>query len=226
MLNNHYAVLGVPMDASPSAIKQAYRVKAMASHPDRGGSHEAMLAINEAYEILINPETRRHYDAACANQNNQSAQQQAQADATQARQQASQYPRSWTDFETWLAKDFTQAEYGQWGWVPTASKSSSGILFILIGLVVGAIAAGILAEGEILVGKSLIMIVFAGGFIGQWLHKQIGKSMQPPGSPPSNSTNAQSIIVSCPQCTQKLRAPASGVRLRCPACQFQFNTTG
>ena len=63
-------------------------------------SHEAMLRINEAYEILSNLVTRQHYDEARASQYNQGAQQQARTDAAQAQQQAEQYPRQWTDFES------------------------------------------------------------------------------------------------------------------------------
>jgi curved DNA-binding protein CbpA len=179
MLPDYYFVLGIPFHADLQTIKIAYRAKAIVSHPDHGGSHEAMLQINEAYGILANPDARRHYDEARANQYNQTAQQQAQADASQAQQQAEQYPRQWTDFESWLAKDFTEAEYGNWGSIPTAGKSASGVLFIIIGLVVGIAAACALTESGILAsGTPAVMVVVMGGFLGQWVHKQIGKSMR------------------------------------------------
>lgn len=58
-----YDVLGVEATATPSEIKKARRKKAAAAHPDTGGSHAEMAAINHAFDILINPERRQHYDA-------------------------------------------------------------------------------------------------------------------------------------------------------------------
>jgi hypothetical protein len=48
------ATLGFPPDSRPSAgdIKSAYRQKALEAHPDRGGSDEAMKALNAAKDIL------------------------------------------------------------------------------------------------------------------------------------------------------------------------------
>jgi hypothetical protein len=42
-------VLGVPVNASDEQITGAYRAKAMIAHPDKGGSDEAMAALNAAY---------------------------------------------------------------------------------------------------------------------------------------------------------------------------------
>ncbi len=234
MRQNHYQVLGISADVSPVVIKQAYRVKAMAAHPDRGGSHEAMLAINEAYEILINPETRRHHDEALANQYNQAAQQQAQADATRAQQHAGQYPREWTEFESWLAKDFSEAIYGNNGMWPTVENSGSGCLFILIGGVVGVFTVILIYSGtgsEEPIGRGIFFGAAGGGFIGQWIHKQIGKSIpkpmvssrpQPEDDQPTPEADMRSIV-SCPKCGQQLRVPSGDVRVRCPSCQFEFN---
>lgn len=43
-------VLGVDLTASPEDVRTAYRNAAMQHHPDRGGSQDAMAAINEAWE--------------------------------------------------------------------------------------------------------------------------------------------------------------------------------
>lgn len=59
---NLYDILGVPRDAKPRDIKAAYRKRAAAAHPDKGGSDEALQAINQAWEILGDPEKRRRYD--------------------------------------------------------------------------------------------------------------------------------------------------------------------
>jgi hypothetical protein len=236
---NYYEILGISVDAPQQTIKQAYRAKAMASHPDRGGSHETMLAINEAYEILINPETRRHYDEARANQNNQVAQQQARADASQAQQQAAQYPRAWADFESWLAKDFTEAKYGQSGMWSTVENSSSGFLFIFIGMIAGVVVGFIFCGAANLTGAivkfPVLLGAAGGGFIGQLVHRHIGESIQKRSAPqpPASDDNRKPqpaphaggrVIVSCPKCNQQLRAPAGGVRVRCPACRFEFST--
>lgn len=45
-------VLGVGASATDQEIKQAFRRLALITHPDRGGSSEAFIKVNEAYEIL------------------------------------------------------------------------------------------------------------------------------------------------------------------------------
>jgi curved DNA-binding protein CbpA len=59
-----YAVLEVEPDASPTAIRAAFRRLARANHPDLGAaSAERMVAVNRAYAILSDAEQRRRYDA-------------------------------------------------------------------------------------------------------------------------------------------------------------------
>jgi curved DNA-binding protein CbpA len=61
---NFYAVLGVPRDADDETIRGAYRILARRYHPDRGAgsSAEKFRMVNEAYETLIDPGSRRSYD--------------------------------------------------------------------------------------------------------------------------------------------------------------------
>jgi curved DNA-binding protein CbpA len=61
---NHYKVLGVSMDASPAAIRTAYRRRVLALHPDRAGdaASAAFLRVVAAYEVLSNPGKRARYD--------------------------------------------------------------------------------------------------------------------------------------------------------------------
>src|SRR5260221_207217 len=99
---DHYASLGVPPNADLQAIKKAYRMRALESHPDRGGSQAAMLRSNEAYEILSDQTKRRTYDEARQDRANQAAQHQATADSSWARQKAGDYPRDGKEFESWL----------------------------------------------------------------------------------------------------------------------------
>jgi curved DNA-binding protein CbpA len=53
MQHDYYQVLGVDLNASFETIRDAYRQRAMKCHPDRGGSHQQMVLINEAWEILL-----------------------------------------------------------------------------------------------------------------------------------------------------------------------------
>jgi molecular chaperone DnaJ/curved DNA-binding protein len=63
---DYYRILGVDKSADESAIKRAYRRLARKYHPDLNkskGSAERFKEINEAHEVLSDPEKRRRYDA-------------------------------------------------------------------------------------------------------------------------------------------------------------------
>jgi curved DNA-binding protein len=67
---DYYAVLGVPRDATPEAIKKAYRALARKLHPDVNRDKDAeqrFKRINEAYEVLKDAEKRAKYDRLGAN---------------------------------------------------------------------------------------------------------------------------------------------------------------
>ena len=59
---NCYKVLRVDPEASPSEISAAYRSRSKESHPDVGGSHEAQVQVNLAYEVLSDPVQRQQHD--------------------------------------------------------------------------------------------------------------------------------------------------------------------
>ena len=61
---DHYSTLGVPRTATQEDIKKAYRKLVMQHHPDRtgGGAATKFNQIQEAYEILSNPNKRNEYD--------------------------------------------------------------------------------------------------------------------------------------------------------------------
>lgn len=68
MPSDYYDLLGVPKDASDEDIKKAFRKLAHQHHPDKpGGDAEKFKKINEAYQVLSDPEKRKRYDQFGAN---------------------------------------------------------------------------------------------------------------------------------------------------------------
>mmetsp|Transcript_88176 Transcript_88176/g.285409 ORF Transcript_88176/g.285409 Transcript_88176/m.285409 type:complete len:411 (+) Transcript_88176:3-1235(+) len=57
-----YTLLGVEPEASASEIKKAYHKMAMRHHPDKGGDPEVFKDIQQAFEVLSDPEKRQRYD--------------------------------------------------------------------------------------------------------------------------------------------------------------------
>jgi DnaJ family protein A protein 2 len=57
-----YDLLQVEPSATAEDIKKAFRKLALKYHPDRGGDQEQFKKLNNAYEILSDPEKRRVYD--------------------------------------------------------------------------------------------------------------------------------------------------------------------
>jgi curved DNA-binding protein len=68
---DYYETLGVARTATPEEIKQAFRKLARIHHPDvaknKKAGEERFKEINEAYEVLGDPDKRRRYDELGAN---------------------------------------------------------------------------------------------------------------------------------------------------------------
>jgi curved DNA-binding protein len=62
---DYYKILGVDRNADAAAIKKAYRKQARKFHPDvnkETSAEENFKQVNEAYEVLKDPEKRKAYD--------------------------------------------------------------------------------------------------------------------------------------------------------------------
>ena len=65
---NYYEILDIPMEATLDDIKRGFRKQAVKYHPDRAinmdveTANEKMAEINEAYDVLKNPQSRSQYD--------------------------------------------------------------------------------------------------------------------------------------------------------------------
>lgn len=71
---DYYEILGVARDATAEQIRSSYRKLARKHHPDVNKddpkAEERLKEVNEAYEVLKDPEKRRKYDALGANWKN------------------------------------------------------------------------------------------------------------------------------------------------------------
>ncbi len=68
---DYYETLGVPRTATSTEIKKAYRKLALVHHPDvakdKVAGEEKFREINEAYQVLSDPEKRKRFDELGAN---------------------------------------------------------------------------------------------------------------------------------------------------------------
>src|SRR5438876_8247500 len=70
---DHYEALGVPRSADAETIRTAWRAHAKQLHPDLsegggGESNEAFLRLQQAYDVLRDPQRRADYDDTLARQ--------------------------------------------------------------------------------------------------------------------------------------------------------------
>ena len=55
-MENHYKVLGLPIDSSDREITLKYRELSKKLHPDKGGNEYLFNIITDSYNILLNKE--------------------------------------------------------------------------------------------------------------------------------------------------------------------------
>jgi curved DNA-binding protein len=108
---DYYKVLGVPRSASPKEIKSAFKKAALKYHPDlkaaneKAASEEQFKKINEAYEVLSDPEKKEKYDQLGDDlRDGQSWQQPPDMGRQQYQRQSSPQYQQWTDNQ-WTEAD-------------------------------------------------------------------------------------------------------------------------
>ena len=116
-MRDYYGLLGVPQTATISEIHKAYWQRASRNHPDKGGSHEAMVQVVEAWKILSDPEKRSRYDQLLKDRSSGWRSRKFDEDVLDARKRAEGYAdRSWAEFEEIYQKafyTFNQDFYGE-----------------------------------------------------------------------------------------------------------------
>jgi hypothetical protein len=116
-LRDYYGLLGVPQSATMSEIHKAYWQRASRCHPDKGGSHEAMVQVVEAWKILSDPVKRARYDQLFTYRHDGWHSRKFNDDVQDARKRAEGYSdRSWAEFEAIYQKafyTFNQDFYGE-----------------------------------------------------------------------------------------------------------------
>jgi curved DNA-binding protein CbpA len=152
---DYYRVLCVDPSADRAGIETAYRRKAIKCHPDRGGCHRQMVLVNEAWEVLSNPDLRRAYDEARAMAADQAAKPATAPEPLPSQRQAPTAEPRWGIFEPLriaIAQDFARANFRpglrKWiGW-SMAGDSVSGFALVSVGTVTGGLAIAKLLSME------------------------------------------------------------------------------
>lgn len=106
-LKDYYGLMGVSRSATVSEIHKAYWRQASRCHPDRGGSHESMVRLIEAWKILSDPNKRARYDQLLKYRGDGWHSRKFDEDVLDARKGAESYTSSsWAEFEETYQKAF------------------------------------------------------------------------------------------------------------------------
>jgi len=119
---DYYQTLGVSRSAHEDEIRKAYRKLAKQYHPDRNrgnrAAEEKFKEINEAYEVLSDPQKKARYD-------------QVGSDYQQWQRSGTQGGFDWSQYAGGMPQGGSRVEYADlsdmFGISPTSSNPSSGI---------------------------------------------------------------------------------------------------
>ena len=115
---DYYKILEIDKKATPAEVKKAYRTLAKKNHPDKNlgdkKAEERFKLINEANEVLGNPEKRKQYDELGENwQQNQQSQNQQRKPNQQYQQENQGFGGSnQEDFSDFFEQFFAQQQSG------------------------------------------------------------------------------------------------------------------
>jgi len=131
---DYYDVLGVPRDATQADIKRAFRTLARKYHPDvakdKATAEARFKELNEANEVLRDPETRRKYDALGEHWKDQERQPAAaQGGFAGAADGASEFHFDGTGFSDFYEQFFGSRGHGAAGWGRVRGGGRSGAAF-------------------------------------------------------------------------------------------------
>ena len=111
---DYYKILGVDKSASEKDIKKAYRKLARKYHPDLNpndkSAEQKFKEINEAHEVLSNPDNRKKYDTYGEHWKHGDEYEQAQRQQRQSQQQYGGYTQA--DFGGSDYSDFFESMFG------------------------------------------------------------------------------------------------------------------
>lgn len=128
---DYYKVLGVDKNASEAEIKKAYKKLARKYHPDLNPNdqtaEEKFKQINEANEVLSNPENRKKYDQYGKDWKHAEEFEKQKAQQRQYRQQQQQYSGDFEGFGGGDYSDFFESMFG--GGFSRGGRSRSQVQF-------------------------------------------------------------------------------------------------
>lgn len=128
---DYYKVLGVDKNASEADIKKAYKKLARKYHPDLNPNdqtaEEKFKQINEANEVLSNPENRKKYDQYGKDWKHAEEFEKQKAQQRQYRQQQQQYSGGFEGFGGGDYSDFFESMFG--GGFSRGGRSRSQVQF-------------------------------------------------------------------------------------------------